>query len=141
GAQGGLFPDSVADWLAGSVFRVSEQSDRVGVRLTGARIEPPGDGRGRSEGTVPGSVQFPAGGEPIVLGVDGPTTGGYPVPACVIAADLPALGQLRPRDEVRFEWVDRARAVELLRDMEILIASVGPKTTVSGYEKVDHDGR
>ena len=42
----------------------------------------------------------------ILLGVDGPTTGGYPKIAAVIAADLPAVGQLRPRDRVRFVRVD-----------------------------------
>jgi allophanate hydrolase subunit 2 len=63
------------------------------------------DGVLLSEGTAVGNIQIPGDGQPIVLGVDRPTTGGYPVIACVIAADLPVLGSLRPRERVRFEWV------------------------------------
>src|SRR5665647_1537556 len=55
---------------------------------------------------LPGAVQLPPDGRPIVILVDGPTIGGYPVLGVVPAADLPRLGQLRPRDEVRFTPLD-----------------------------------
>jgi antagonist of KipI len=55
---------------------------------------------------VMGAVQVPPDGRPIVLSVDAPTVGGYPVAAVVIEADQPILGQLRPGDSVRFVWVD-----------------------------------
>jgi antagonist of KipI len=59
-----------------------------------------------------GAVEVPGDGLPIILGVDYPTTGGYPVIACVVEADLPLLGQLAPGDVIRFTEVslDAARA-------------------------------
>jgi allophanate hydrolase subunit 2 len=59
-----------------------------------------------SQGVLPGAVQVPPDGQPIILGWDGPVTGGYPVIAGVIAGDLPRLAQLRPGDAVRFETID-----------------------------------
>ena len=58
-----------------------------------------------SEGMVPGCIQVPGDGQPIVLGMDHPTTGGYPVIAVVLSDDLPLLGQLRPGQRVRFTAV------------------------------------
>jgi antagonist of KipI len=65
-----------------------------------------------------GAVQVPPGGQPIVLFVEHQTTGGYPKPANVISADFWRLGQLRPRDEVRFELIPLDRALALLREQE-----------------------
>ena len=67
---------------------------------------------------VTGAVQLPPDGQPIVLGVDHATLGGYPVVAAVITADLPRLGQLRPGDTVRLEPVEQAEAEELRRAAE-----------------------
>jgi biotin-dependent carboxylase-like uncharacterized protein len=95
--------------LAGFVaeaWSVSERSDRSGVRLEGRSLRAGfGAGSMASEGTIPGAVQVPGDGRPIVLGVDGPTTGGYPVIASVIAADVHLLGLVGPRETVRFEMV------------------------------------
>jgi antagonist of KipI len=67
---------------------------------------------------APGAVQVPAGGLPIVLLVEHPSTGGYPKIANVISADLSALAQLRPGEEVRFAKVsfDEARRLLLSRE-------------------------
>ena len=81
-----------------------------------------------SEGMMPGAVQVPASGAPIVLMVDHPTTGGYPVIACVAAVDLPALGQVRPRQTLRFERVSLAEARALFAEQEqSLDAEVPPR--------------
>jgi allophanate hydrolase subunit 2 len=56
-----------------------------------------------SEGTPLGAIQLPDGGEPIILLNDRPTTGGYLMIACVIAADIAAVGQTSPGDALRFE--------------------------------------
>jgi antagonist of KipI len=71
-----------------------------------------------TEGVALGAVQVPPGGQPIVLFVEHQTTGGYPKPANVISADFWRLGQLRPRDEVRFELIPLDRALALLREQE-----------------------
>lgn len=97
----------------GSKFRVSTHSDRVGVRLEGAELSSFGDGRMPSEGMMHGAIQVPPSGRPMILGCEHPTTGGYPVLGCVIAADLDRIGQLRPGESVSFEPVTLERAREL----------------------------
>jgi KipI family sensor histidine kinase inhibitor len=86
---------------------VGDASNRIGVRLVprggGARL--PG-GEIPSTGMVTGAVQLPPDGHPVILMPDHATLGGYPVVACVIAADLGRAGQLRPGDSVSFVTVD-----------------------------------
>ena len=78
-----------------------------------------------SEGVALGAVQITARGLPIILFVEHQTTGGYPKIANVISADLRSLGQLRPRDEVRFERVKLEMARKLLIQQEKLLVSEG----------------
>jgi biotin-dependent carboxylase-like uncharacterized protein len=85
------FARGALDTLLGSSFTISSRSDRVGVRLIGPRLERADDDAGLSAPMVRGALQVPAGGEPIVLGPDHPTTGGYPVLATVLSADVGAV--------------------------------------------------
>src|SRR5688500_1176064 len=75
----------------------------MGLRLEGPPLPVPGELP--SEPACPGAVQVTRDGQCIVLGVDGQTIGGYPKVAQVIAADLDALGQLRPGQAVGFRLV------------------------------------
>ena len=88
------------DALCCNEWSVSVDSDRVAVRLTGQPLPVTGGGEVPSEALLRGSVQLPPGGRPVVFLADHPVTGGYPVVAVVITADLPALAQLRPGEEV-----------------------------------------
>lgn len=103
--------------LYGAEWSVTEESDRMGLRLRGPALSSP-PGRMLTEGVSLGAVQVPPDGQPIILFVEHQTTGGYPKIANAIAADLRAVGQLRPRDAVRFEPVSLDRALELLREQE-----------------------
>jgi allophanate hydrolase subunit 2 len=85
------FAAGALDVLLGSAYAVSPRSDRVGVRLAGPRLSRADDDAGVSAPMVRGAIQVPAGGEPIVLGPDHPTTGGYPVLATVVLADVGAV--------------------------------------------------
>jgi KipI family sensor histidine kinase inhibitor len=97
--------------LTEAAWTVGDQSNRIGVRLTGPRpVATDRDVGIPSVGMVTGAVQLPPDGDPIVLGPDHATVGGYPVVACVISADLPVVGQLRPGDAVHLVLVDRATA-------------------------------
>ena len=112
GPQVGQFDDTGLAAFFGGCYRVDAASDRRGVRLTGvavahARAELP------SQGVLPGAIQVPPDGQPIILGWDGPVTGGYPVIAAVIAADWPKLAQLKPGDAVRFATIEAAAAQAL----------------------------
>jgi antagonist of KipI len=118
GAQCDWFnPDACAKFF-GTSYLVSEQSDRAGLRLQGEAISPRDKRQLLSDGIPLGAVQVPHDGQPIILFVDQQTTGGYPKIASVIAADMHRIGQLRPREEVRFAEVSIAEAVEALRAQE-----------------------
>ncbi len=83
-------------------FTVTPQVDRVGMRLRGEGVRPPGDGTERSRPMVRGAIEVTPDGTLIVLGPDHPTTGGYPVIAVVTVEGQGALAQRRPGDVVRF---------------------------------------
>jgi len=105
-----VLPGPRRDWLAPAAWtalttgswEASADSDRVGLRLVGPRLERARDDELPSEGLVPGAVQVPPDGAPVLFLADHPVTGGYPVLAVVATADLPAAAQLRPGDRVRF---------------------------------------
>jgi len=123
GPQSDWFPESARRLFYESRYRVAEESNRMGIRLEGAIVPVPSGGEMMSEGVSLGAIQVPEGGKPIILFVEQQTTGGYPKIANVISADLHSLGQLRPRDEIRFERVDWETARALLREQEKLMAT------------------
>ncbi len=84
-------------------WTVTTDSDRVGIRLDGsAALTRSRDDELPSEGMVPGALQVPPDGKPVLFLADHPVTGGYPVVGVVRHEDLSALGQLRPGDTLRF---------------------------------------
>jgi antagonist of KipI len=115
-------PESQKAFYAGT-YRVAEESNRMGLRLEGAAIAATSNGEMISEGVSLGAVQIPASGLPIILFVEQQTTGGYPKIANVISADLASLGQLKPRDEIRFERVELETARTLLAEQEKWLTS------------------
>jgi antagonist of KipI len=123
GVQGDWFPDAMRQLFYGSLYRVREDSNRMGLRLEGPPVPPRAGGEMITEGIALGAVQVPESGQPIVSFVEQQTTGGYPVIANVISADFSSVGQLRPRDEVRFERVGMDAARALLIEQEKLLAS------------------
>lgn len=111
--------------LVTSSYQVTDDSNRMGLRLkSGVPLYPPHEGQMLSEGVALGAVQVPPLGEPIILFVDSQTTGGYPVIASVISADLSSVGQLRPRDRITFEFVSFAEARRLLLEQEAFIHAI-----------------
>lgn len=98
-----LEPDGL-EMLTATAWSVSPQSDRTGVRLSGP-VVPRRPGELASEGLVPGSIQLPVDGQPILLGPDAGVTGGYPVVGVVIDADRDRIGQLAPGATVRLRCI------------------------------------
>lgn len=115
-------PESQKAFYAGT-YRVAEESNRMGLRLEGIAIAASSTGEMISEGVSLGAVQIPASGLPIILFVEQQTTGGYPKIANVISADLASLGQLKPRDEIRFERVELEAARTLFVEQEKWLTS------------------
>jgi biotin-dependent carboxylase-like uncharacterized protein len=105
-----LLPGPRADWFAagawttltGSAYTVTSESNRVGLRLDGPRLDRTRTGELPSEGMVRGAVQVPPSGTPVLFLADGPVTGGYPVIAYVADADVDRCAQLRPGQALRF---------------------------------------
>ncbi|NDU77364.1 5-oxoprolinase/urea amidolyase family protein [Actinomadura sp. DSM 109109] len=88
--------------LTSEPYEVSPDSNRVGVRLKGPRLERARRGELGSEGMVTGALQVPPSGLPIIFLADHPTTGGYPVVAVLASAAIAQAAQLRPGQRLRF---------------------------------------
>jgi antagonist of KipI len=123
GPQSDSFPRKSQQLFYESTYRVAEESNRMGLRLQGPPIAHGSGGEMITEGVSIGAVQITAGGQPIILFVEQQTTGGYAKIANVISADLHSLGQLRPRDDIRFERVEWETARALLLEQEQLLTS------------------
>jgi antagonist of KipI len=117
GPQRDWFPD---DRFFAQPYEVTPASNRMGLRL---KAEPLARRPGElvSEAVAPGAVQVANDGQPIVIGVDGQTIGGYPKVAHVIRADLDRLAQVRPGERVRFVRVTPEEAEAAARDRTALL--------------------
>ena len=91
--------------LLRSRYVVTPSSDRTGVRLDGPALQRISNEELPSEGVVPGAVQVPPDGRPIVFLANCPTTGGYPVVGVVVPEDLRHAAQARPGTTLRFAAV------------------------------------
>ena len=122
GPQAALFTDAGLAAFFNSTYRVDSASDRRGVRLHGAPVPVAAPDGIATQAVLPGAIQIPPDGQPIILGWDGPVTGGYPVIAGLISADLARLAQLKPGDAVRFATmtVESARTLARNRDVEVI---------------------
>lgn len=118
GAQQDWFSPEIYAQLLASKYVVSEQSDRAGLRLKGEPVPSREKSQLLTDGLPLGAIQVPPDGQPIILFVDQQTSGGYPKIANVIAADMHRIGQLRPRDELRFAEVSIAEAIKTLHEQE-----------------------
>lgn len=110
----GAQADEFGGGLFSTEFEVSSQSDRMGVRLKGPALARGTSDEVASATVVPGTIQVPPDGQPIVLMADAQTIGGYPQAGHVISVDLPLVAQLWPGSTVRFREVTLDEAHELL---------------------------
>lgn len=132
GPQNTDFPEGSRKIFVASPFKVSPQSDRTGIRLSGPPVHCK-SGIGESiisEGVAPGTIQIPGDGRPIII-LSETITGGYRKIAAVISADLPFLGQIKPGDHVRFKPVSLDEAVTALKEIEELLGRF--RETINSY--------
>jgi 5-oxoprolinase (ATP-hydrolysing) subunit C len=106
--------------LTAQAYSITAESDRMGIRLAAAPL-PRRSEELLSEPVCPGTVQLTHEGQAIILGVDAQTIGGYARIAHVIAADLDKLAQLRPGDQIHFEWVSLPVAQQLFRARQAVL--------------------
>ena len=110
-----------ADWIApasvtefeATLWSVTAQSNRIGLRLHGPALARAHAGELPSEGTVGGAIQVPASGLPVLFLADHPVTGGYPVLGVVLQADLDRAAQLATGALIRFVPVDLVSATPI----------------------------
>lgn len=116
GPQDDYFTQKGIETFLGGEYTVTEQSDRMGIRLAGEKIENKNGVDIISDGIATGSVQIPASGTPIIMMADRQTTGGYAKIATVISADLKKVAQARPGTRIRFAQVSEKESVRLRRE-------------------------
>ncbi len=104
-------------------FNVSVDSNRMGIRLEGEKITFEMNDI-VSMGLMPGTIQLPPSGQPIIAGVDAQTIGGYPRIAQVAEVDKPLLGQLRPGDSVTFQLITLEQARSFYQDQALLMTII-----------------
>jgi len=121
GPQEDRFTEEGIDLFLRSTYRIRSQSDRMAYRLEGPKITHRGKADIISEPLMPGAIQIPNDGCPIILMVDSQTTGGYAKIANAISADISVLAQKAPGESLRFEAVDMDRAYEALEQREQLL--------------------
>jgi biotin-dependent carboxylase-like uncharacterized protein len=109
------FSDKAKKIFFSDPFIISNEIDRMGIRLTGPNLENVVSSNIKSEGLVKGTIQVTSDGNPIIMLADHGSIGGYPKIGTVISADLDGLAQLTPKSEVYFEEVSLEEAEELYK--------------------------
>lgn len=122
GPQFDWFTEETRKSLFDGAFVISEEANRMGLRLDGPQLAASGKREMISEGAPLGAVQVTPSGQTIILFVEQQTTGGYPKIANVIGADLHCVGQLRPRDTIQFTEVSQEEARALWIEQQRLLA-------------------
>jgi antagonist of KipI len=129
GPQDFMFTEKGIETFLTAEWKLSPVSDRMGMRLIGPPLElhPRPSYLSRDAGAGPadivddvipvGGIQVPGGIEPIVMGVENPTAGGYAKVATVISADLGKMGQLKPGEMLTFRAVNAAEGIEVIRSL------------------------
>lgn len=124
GPQADFFDQDVIEAFLGATYRVTHRSDRMGTWLEGPRVAHAHGYNVLSDGLVPGCIQIPGAGQPVVLLMDCQTIGGYPKLATIITADLSRFVQTKPGGQVRFTAIDIEAAHQLYRSYIARVASV-----------------
>lgn len=118
--------ESIACFLS-ETYQVTPQSDRMGARLKGTQLVTKNGADIISAAVLPGTIQVPADGQPIILLADRQTTGGYTRIATVISTDLSYVAQTLPGQALRFEsvTVEEAQRVHIIQEKTLRKLCIG----------------
>ncbi len=124
GPQVDMFTEQeIAAFLSGE-YKATSEIDRMGYRLEGPQIARTPKPDIVSDALLPGAVQVPNNGKPIIIMRDAQTTGGYPKIAVVATPDMDRLGQAKPGDAIRFSKIPLAEAQENVKAYLLLLESL-----------------
>lgn len=115
GPQDYMFTDEDIKTFFSCEYKITQQADRMGIRLDGVPLKGKGSMDIVSDGIVFGSVQVPKNGMPIILAADRQTTGGYAKIATVISADRHLIAQARPGGTIKFAQVSVKEAQKIAK--------------------------
>ena len=124
GPQFNYFSQSAKKVFFSREYKITNLTDRMGMRLEGNVLENIVSTNIRSEGITRGAIQVPADGQPIVLLTDHPTIGGYPKIANVISADYDLLVQKMPGEKISFKNVELQEAEQLYKEQLTNISAI-----------------
>jgi allophanate hydrolase subunit 2 len=108
-------------------YAITLEADRMGYRTEGPKIEMKAGGDVISDAILPGAVQVPSDGKPIITMKDAQTTGGYAKIAVVVTCGMHVLGQAKPNDKVHFHEISLAKARDRLREYREKLQTVEKK--------------
>jgi antagonist of KipI len=114
GPQADMFTEKGINTFLSSQYMVTLDADRMGYRLEGSIIEHKAKADIISDALLPGAIQVPKNGKPIIIMRDAQTTGGYPKIAVAITPDVSLLGQVKPNDIIEFSKITMSQAREKL---------------------------
>ena len=123
GPEYDVIKKSSREIIFSSILTVSNDSNRIGNRLMGIKVDVLNNNQMVSCPMAPGTIQCPENGLPIILGCDSQTLGGYPRILQIAASDLHLIGQLRPNDSVSFEKISIDQARKELMKQNSLFSS------------------
>ena len=89
----------------GKEFNVSSESDRMGIRLNGNKLNVLDQNSIKSTIVTKGTVQLPPGGDPIILMSDSQSTGGYPIIGNIARVDISKVSQIKPESKLKFKFI------------------------------------
>ncbi len=115
GPQDYMFTDEDINTFFSCEYKITQQADRMGIRLDGEPLKGKGSMDIVSDGIVFGSVQVPKNGMPIILAADRQTTGGYAKIATIISADRHLIAQARPGGTIKFAQVSVKEAQKIAK--------------------------
>jgi antagonist of KipI len=114
GPQADMFTEKGINTFLSSPYKVTSEADRMGYRLEGPIIEHKAKADIISDALLPGAIQVPKNGKPIIIMRDAQTTGGYPKIAVATIPDVSLLGQAKPNDIIEFSKITVSQARERL---------------------------
>ncbi|KXG74504.1 KipI antagonist [Fervidicola ferrireducens] len=141
GPQDDYFDEDNIKLFLNSTYTITKDSDRMGYRLEGPQIRAKEKHDIITDGIVPGAIQIPANGNPIIMLKDAQTTGGYAKIATCIWSDLPKLAQLKPGDRIRFKAISVEEAQKVVGDLEKSIEQIKATLKIVNYFDITVNGK
>jgi biotin-dependent carboxylase-like uncharacterized protein len=125
GPQAEMFTERGVDTFLSNPYKITPEADRMGYRLEGSVIEHKAEADIISDALLPGAIQVPRNGKPILIMRDAQTTGGYPKIAVALTSDVNHLGQAKPGNTIQFLEITMEKAQEKAREFYGLLKALG----------------